>query len=190
MSALTAHLHALWASAVFPSIGRESSGPTIFIVGAVSMPKIKPVPSELAEAANYFPVARRPPRSHFWPKRNQQQRAFDALARKVALQLLAEVSMLNEPRFWPQVLSYARAMVLRERALLHVTELSSLLNDEDAPRDALALYLRLDERVTAISRELGITPVTGKMLAKNSDLAAACVLLDKHDDDAGDNDGD
>src|SRR5690348_1553590 len=123
---------------------------------------VKKPPPELQVAANYFPVAPRPPRSHFWPKRKQHQRAFDELARRVGLRLLAEVSALNQPKYWPLVLSYSRTMILRERALLHVTEQPSLLTDDGAPRHALAVYLRLDERLMSIARELGVSPSTGK----------------------------
>jgi phage terminase small subunit len=122
-----------------------------------------------------FPIAPRPPRSHFWPVRDQEQRRHDQRVRSLARKLRLALPWLEDADI-PAVRAWCELELLAQRAWLKLTENgASILTPKEEPRGLLDAYQRLRKTQLQFERELGMTP-RARMEIKTSGTRAALDL--------------
>jgi hypothetical protein len=115
-----------------------------------------------------FPVARVPPRSRFWPVKDQKRRLNDLATRRLAARLIEQVPRLDKPEFYPLVRGYcicclqiARVNAALEEGDIISAETGEVRSSVDSLRKLLATQSQL-------AKELGLTPSTSQDFTKRA----------------------
>jgi hypothetical protein len=132
-----------------------------------------------------FPVARKPPVSHYWPKRDQAKRKRDLKVRSRGRAIIKAAPFLADPKFRPMLLSLCRLTILIERSYESLADDESLISGETGElRTSLTTLNGLIAQQTRLLTALGLAPsVIGKITRERPiDLAAAFAHVESTDD--------
>jgi hypothetical protein len=115
------------------------------------------------------PVTKKPPPSHFWPKRSQMQRRFDVRLRAVCQQIIKAAPHLDDKRYRPMIMSAARVTLLIERSWDHLAEMDSLVSEQTGElRSSLQTMAQLVSHQTKLFLALGLAPTMAARIAKEA----------------------
>ncbi len=129
-----------------------------------------------------FPVAPPPPKSRFWPRLDQKHRAQDLRVRKVCRRLIRIAPELDDERFRPLILSFARTSLLVHDAYMHLEDIG-LLNADNELRASITTLQGLMRTQLSLALALGLSPGALRALRKEkpADLADALAYRDAED---------
>ena len=129
-----------------------------------------------------FPIVKRPPKTHFWPRLDQKHRAQDLRVRKVCRRLIRIAPELDDERFRPLILSFACTCLLVHDSYMHLLDIG-LLNADGELRSSVSTLQGLLRTQLQIATALGLSPGALRALRneKPADLAAALAYSDAED---------
>ena len=100
-----------------------------------------------------FPVACKPPASHFWPKRDQKKRTRDLKVRARGRALIKAAPHLSDMKFRPMLLSLCRITILIEKSYSSIADDESLISADTGELRTLEPFGTADGVVArAVSR--------------------------------------
>ncbi len=108
---------------------------------------------------NHFPVERRPPLSHFWPKNAQKRHKTDLHVRRIGKEIIRTAPHLTSPRYLPAVLSLARLTRLIDRAY-EVLENRELVTVKGELCPSLDTFRSLVRAQAELLKSLGLMPTS------------------------------
>ncbi len=111
-----------------------------------------------------WPIPKPPPRTRFWPIRDQRRRLNDMQTRNLARRIIKMAPHLDRPEFYPQVRAWAICC-------FHVARINAALQEHDVineetgeVRSSFDTLRKMLATQTLLARELGLTPLSMKDL--------------------------
>jgi hypothetical protein len=141
----------------------------------------KPATDAVAPTSETFPIMPRPPKSHFWPKRDEAQRRRDLQVRRIGRAVVRAEPTLKDPKFRPLLLSFARLTLLIEKAYDRIADKDDLISPETGELgSSLDTISRLIAQQTKLGAALGLSPdVVPATPNRGFDLTAALDRADR-----------
>jgi hypothetical protein len=132
-----------------------------------------------------FPVTPRPPRSHYFPRHDQQKRKRDLRVRLIARRIIENAAHLDDAKYRPLILSLARITLLIERSYAAIADGELISSETGELRTSLSTISGLIAQQTRMLIALGLAPaVIGKIAReKPVDLAAMFANAEKVESD-------
>jgi len=129
-----------------------------------------------------FPVVKRPPKTRFWPVLDQKHRAQDLRVRKVCRRLIRIAPELDDERFRPLILSFARISLLVHDSYMHLLTVG-LLNADNELRSSVGTFQGLLRTQLSLAQALGLSPGALRALRHEhpADLASALAFSEAED---------
>jgi hypothetical protein len=113
------------------------------------------------------PVPKRPPKSHYWPKRSEMARRFDVRLHTVCQQIVKSAAHLDDKRYRPMIMSCARVTLLIERAWDAIAEMDMLVSESTGElRSSLQTLGQLVAHQHKLLLSLGLSPTVADKVAK------------------------